>query len=731
MQRPISQSQQILARAVAAHRAGNLTQAELLYKLVLQADNKQADALHMLGVIEGQRGNFAAGLRRIDEALRIRPKSAEMLINLGRMQGELGHYADAAATYKKVLALDPRSAVAHSNMSIALRRLGRCEEALAHCDTALKLSPNYADAWSNRGNVLFDRKRLDEALADYGKAVALQPAHAQAHLGRGNVLTALSRYDDALAAYDRALALNPKLAAALTGRGDVLHLLTRHGEAVAAYDAALAIAPDQAESHRGRGEALASLRRPVEAIAAYDRALAIDPDLPYAAAVRFFAKRQICDWSGADADGAEFAAAVECGTQKAQPLIALLAAAAPAQQMRCTAHYVADKYSPPPQPLWRGERYRHERIRLGYLSGDFRLHPVALLLAGVFETHDRSRFETTAISFGPDSGDEMRARLRGAFDSFLDLRAQGDEEIAQRLRDLEIDIVVDLGGFTAQSRPNVLARRAAPIQVNYLGYCGTMAASWMDYILADRTVIPPDHAAFYSEKIAWLPDSYMANDASRRIAERTPTRNECGLPDAALVFCCFNNAYKIAPVVFDVWARLLQAVDNSVLWLSEANAAGEANLRREAERRGLAAQRLIFAPRLPDLGEHLARQRQADLFLDTFPYNAHTTASDALWAGLPVLTCLGPTFAGRVAASLLRAVGLPELVTGSIPEYEALAQKLAREPALLASFKGRLGQNRLTFPLFDTARFTRNIEAAYTTMRQRYQRGEQPEFFAV
>lgn len=731
MQRSIPQWQQLLARAVAAHQAGNLGHAEQLYKLVLQADARQFDALHMLGIVESQRGNFAAGLQRIGEALRVRPNSVDALVNLGRIQGELGRNDDALSTYRKALALDPRSAVAHNNISIVLRRLGRHDEALAACDATLKLAPNYADAWSNRGNVLLDLGRIEEALADYDKALALQPAQAQAQLGRGNVFDKLGRSDDALAAYDRALALNPRSAEAHFGRGNVLHQLGRHAEALAAYDSALAIKPDYAECQQGRGEIFTALRQPVEAIAAYDRALAIDPELAYAEGARLSAKMQICDWSdGEDACG-RFSLAVERGERKSRPFVMLLASSSPAQQKVCAERYIADRHPPSPRPLWQGERYRHERIRIAYLSADFRLHPVALLLAGMFEAHDRARFEISGVSFGPDAEDEMRARLRGAFDRLVDVGAQGDRDIAQYMRDMEIDIAVDLNGFTAGSRPNVLAQRPAPVQVNYLGYSGTMGASYMDYILVDRTVIPPEHEAFYTESIAWLPDAFMGNDAARRIAERTPTRGECGLPNTGFVFCCFNAVAKITPELFNIWARLLQAVDGSVLWLSEANAAAEANLRHEAKLRGVSGERLVFAPRLPDAAIHLARQRQADLFLDTLPYNAHATACDALWAGLPVLTCIGSTFAGRVAASLLRATGLSELVTESLSDYEALALQLAGDPARLAGIKAKLARNRLASPLFDTRRFTRNIEAAYIAMWNRHQRGDPPRSFAV
>jgi predicted O-linked N-acetylglucosamine transferase (SPINDLY family) len=356
---------------------------------------------------------------------------------------------------------------------------------------------------------------------------------------------------------------------------------------------------------------------------------------------------------------------------------------------------------------------------------------VAYLTAGMFEAHDRSHFETTAVSLAPAANDEMQTRLRGAFDRFIDVGARSDKQIAELLRELEIDIAVDLNGFTENSRPNVLAQRAAPVQVSYLGYSGTMGASYIDYILADQTVIPPEHAGFYTERIASLPDTFMASDAGRRIAERTSTRYECGLPEGGFVFCCFNNPFKLAPEMFQVWMRLLAATGDSVLWLSDANATAQANLRREAEKCGVSAPRLIFAPRMPDIADHLARQRQADLFLDTLPYNAHSTASDALWAGVPVVTCSGSIFVGRVAASLLRAVGLPELVTETLPDYEALALKIAREPEFHAALKDKLARNRDVFPLFDTKRFTRNVEAAYTAMWRRSQRGEPPQNFAV
>ncbi len=646
-----------------------------------------------------------------------------------------------------------------------LRKQGQSDEALTHCDAALKIVPNYADALSNRGNVLFDLGRFDEALTDYNKAVALVPNHAQAHLGRGNVFKELERPDDALAANDRSLAGNPNLVDAWLARGELLAQLGRHDEALAAFDRARLLKPDSAEAWLDCGNSLVELKRHDEAFGAYDRALALVPDLAaawlgrasvfvefkrfadafaaydkalsldpelavhFAAGHRLYAKLSICDWNELDAEMTYLLSMLREHKPVSYPFPILSMPSTPADQLLCAKLAIADM--PPVRPVWNGEIYSHDRIRIAYLSSDLREHAVAYLTAGLFEHHDKSRFETTAISFDAKQESEVGRRVKAAFDRFIDAPSRSDQDVAELIRQLEIDIVVDLNGFTRNSRLGIFARRPAPIQVNYLGYAGTMGAGFYDYIVADATVIPKEHFEFYSEKVVWLPDSFLVNDDKRSIAERTPSRAELRLPERGFVFCSFNQSYKIEPAVFDVWMRLLKAVDGSVLWLKENDAAASYNLRLEAERRGVAPDRLVFAPSVPNVADHLARQRQADLFLDTLRYNAHTTASDALWAGVPVLTRLGSTFAGRVAGSLVRAVGLPELITESLADYEALALKLAREPELIGTIKAKLARNRGSFPLFDTARFTRNIEAAYTAMWQRAQRAEPPQSFAV
>jgi predicted O-linked N-acetylglucosamine transferase (SPINDLY family) len=689
------------------------------------------------------RGTVLAELKRCDEAfaaydkaLALKPDLAEAWVGHGNVFTDLRRFDEAFAAYKRALALQPDLAEAWLGCGNAFTGLKRFDEALGAHDKALALKPDLAEAWFGRGQVFTSLKRFDEALAANDKALALKPDLAEAWFSRGNVFTGLRRFDEALAAHDQALALKADLAEAWFGRGNVFAEIRRFDEAISSYDKALVLKPDLAEAWLGRGTALDQLKRFAEALAAYDQALNLKPDLEYAEGVRLSAKITSCDWVTIEVEILHFLSAVTNQKLLTDPFTLLVIPTSSANQLQVTKTFVADQISIP--ALWRGQIHSHDRIRIGYFSADFRRHPVAQLAVGLFEQHDKLRFEITAISFGPDDGSDLHARIKSAAENFVDVRAMSDEELAQFIRNREIDVLVDLMGFTAYSRFGVISRRAAPIQVNFLGYPGTMGADFVDYIIADPTIIPKEHFPFYSEQVVWLPDTHLPtayrrkeNNSHSESHKRVPTRGECNLAEAAFVFCCFNGSHKISPIIFDLWMRLLRAVPDGVLWLSKPNPTAEANLGKEAERRGVSRERLIFAPRADEMSDHLARLRLADLFLDTLPYNAHTTACDALWAGVPVLTCAGETFAGRVAASLLRAVGLPELVATSLEDYEAVALKLAHDPSFLQAIKVKLLHNRDTYPLFDTARFTRHIEAAYATMWERYQRGEEPQAFAV
>lgn len=465
-----------------------------------------------------------------------------------------------------------------------------------------------------------------------------------------------------------------------------------------------------------------------EAISSYNRASAIEPDLEFIQGALLQAKMQICDWSSFCQDLIKMESDIQAGGKAFTPFSTLAFMDSLALQKKAAEINAPPAIAPTRTPTKSGNR--NNRIRLGYFSADFFNHATMHLMAELFDCHDTSKFHLFGFSFGPPIHDEMSRRASSAIETFIDVRDKSDREIIDLANQLELDIAVDLKGYTKFSRPGTFAGRCAPVQVSYLGYPGTMGAEYFDYIIADTTVIPDDTVAEYTEKIVFMPDSYQVNDSKRKISSRIFSRQEMGLPESGFVFCCFNNNFKLLPATFDVWMRLLRSVQNSVLWLLEDNPTVAGNLRKEAEARGVAGERLVFARRMP-LDEHLARHRLADLFLDTLPYNAHTTASDALWAGLPVLTCTGKSFAGRVAASLLNAVGLPELITGSYREYEEKAMVLATHADQLVQLRAKLATNRLTCPLFDTSLFARHIESAYQIMHERSLAGLPPEHMVV
>lgn len=696
----------------------------------LQLRPQFADALYNRGNALRALQRFGEALESYDGALQLKPDLIHALINRGLALQALGRWAEALTSFERALQLDPSSGDALNNLGNTLLELLRPADALACYQRALSLQPHSVDALNNCGNALMKLDRPTEALHSYERALQLHPQHVEALNNCGNALLALRRTREALTRFEQALQLRPALADAHYNAGNALGALRRFDEAVACYERALKLHPEFAEAIESCAGALGSLRRHEEEAQWFSRLLTLAPDRDYALGNLARARMQCCDWGDLPGISARIAAETSIGRLAALPGALLALCDDPAQQLQCARSFVNHKHPPACAPMWNGEPYRHSGIRVAYISADFYAHATSHLMAQLFEMHDKRRFETLAISIGPDIRDRMRERLERCFDRFIDAREMSDEAVARLLREAEVDIAVDLKGFTADARPGILAFRPAPIQVNYLGYPGSMGADYIDYVLADRTVIPPEHFPYYSEQVVHLPHSYQPNDSSRRIAQRTPSRTEVGLPDGAFVFCCFNNNYKITPAVYDIWMRLLQQTPNSVLWLFEGNAAARRNLSREARRRGVDPERLVFAPR-QNIEEHLARQRLANLFLDTFPCNAHTTASDALWAGLPVLTLLGNTFAGRVAASLLRAVGLPELVTHTAAEYESLALELALAPQRLTALTERLRANRDAAPLFDARRYCSGLELAYEEMVRRRERGQQPGHFAA
>jgi len=686
----------LVQQALSFHRSGRVGKAISVYRQLLARFPGHARLLFLLGSAETQRGHAAEGLRALEQSL----------------------------------AADPFSADAYNNRGLALQNLRRLDEALLSYDRAIALKPGSSEAFINKGLVLRDQGRFQEALESFERALDIDPGNPEQHNNRGNVLLDLGRAGEALAGFDRAIELNPSYPEAFANRGSALQELGRMAEALASIDHAIALNPKLAEAHNLRGDLLLKARREPEARASFEKAYSLNPNLDFVYPRLLYSRLRTCDWNNIESQLLRLQARISRGEQPCIPFDALGLTGSPSVQRRVAQAYAARKFPPRvelgPIPMRQGST----KIRLGYYSADYRDHATTRLIAELFELHDRTRFELVGFDFGPESHDQMHERVQAAFDRFVDVRKMSDRDVAKLSRELQIDIAVDLKGFTEDGRPGIFAERAAPVQVNYLGFPGTMGADYIDYIVADHVLIPAASQSHYSEKIVFLPDSYQANDRKRTISDRSFGGDELGLPAASFVFCCFNNNYKITPPTFDAWMRILKRVEASVLWLIEDSPTAAANLRKEAGKRGVRAERLIFAQRMA-LPEHLARHRSAHLFLDTLPYNAHTTASDALWAGLPVLTCAGQAFASRVAASLLNAIGLPELVTYDLVDYEALAVELATNPPKLAQVRHKLQANRLTMPLFDSPRLARHLEAAYAEMHEKHLAGLPPDHILV
>jgi len=722
------------------------------------------EALFNKAVALAQLKRFAEAVSSYDKALAVRPDSANCSYNRGIALAALGGLEDALVSYDKALALNPKFAPAWDNRGNVLRDLKRPEQALESYDKALSLHPNDFRALYNRATALADLRRFEEAVASYERALALQPRFADALFNRGVALWHLKRVADSLASYDAALAADPDHVVTLLNRAFLQQEVGRFNEALADYDKVIALEPERERAWNGRGTILHALKRGKEALASFDKAvelgpdyadaltnrahlcwaengdyagatadlraaLAANPDQPYARGELLHLKMYGADWEDFESEKALIDHGVRGGHRVVRPFVYQALSGSPADLQACSRIFASSLF---PAPLQRAPPfpYAHDKIRIGYVSGEFREQATAYLMAGLYELHDRGKFEIIAIDNGGGDGSAMRRRLEAAFDRIITITKMSDDEATNQIRAAEIDILVNLNGYFGAPRMGIFARRAAPIQINYLGFPATLGVPYMDYIFADKVVIPEEERQFYDEQVIYLPHSYQVNDRKRPIAAEAPTRAALGLPGKEFVFCNFNQSYKITPSVFASWMRILKAVDGSVLWLLKSKPVFEMNLSYAAERHGVEPRRLIFAPSLPP-DQHLARLKQADLFLDSLPYNAHTTASDALWAGLPLLTCRGTTFPGRVAASLLGAIGMPELVTDCMEDYEALAIRLARNVDELNNLKQKLARNRLTTPLFDTDLFRRNIELAYTAIWEAWKKGEVLNSFAA
>jgi predicted O-linked N-acetylglucosamine transferase (SPINDLY family) len=718
-------------RGAVLARMGRWAEAAADFERVLKIDPRAMDALVNRAGALRMLGRAREALQAYDRALALQPRNPALLTARGGLLNELGRPDEALNSLERAIGLGGADAERLHQLGLVLTRLGRPQDALQVLDQAVAMAPGYAPAHVGRGLALRALGRPMEALAALDEAVRLQPDWAEPWNDRALVLHwDLRRSEAALASFDRCLVLSPDFAAALANKGALLWQMDRIDAASAYLDRALALDPDLPAALHNRADMTWARRRLFEpARRDLDRLLKINPDYPFARGALMHVKGHVCDWAGYDLALGDIDKAVRAGKLAIEPFAYQGLSASPADMQACARLYAAARHpARPAAPIAR--RPADGKIRLGYVCGEFREQATAHLAAGLFERHDRDRFEVIAFDNGRSDGSAMRARLEAAFDRMVPIRALDDAAAAEQVRQAGVAVLINLNGYFGALRADLFARRPAPVQVNFLGFPGTLGAPYIDYIVADRIVIPQGEQGFYDEKIAWLPDCYQVNDDRRPLPAPDTDRAAHGLPEGQVVFCHFNAPYKINPEVFGAWMRILQGVDGAVLWLLQGVAPCGDNLRREAAARGVDPGRLIFAPALPHQA-HLARQPLADLFLDSWPSNAHTTASDALWMGLPLITRLGSAFSGRVAASLLQAAGLSDLIAGDRQAYEDMAIGLGRDPARLAGLRQRVTAARDHAPLFDTGLYARRIEAAYTTMAALWREGRPPASFTV
>jgi protein O-GlcNAc transferase len=718
-----------LDRALARQQEGNLPEAERLCRQLLREQPQNADALHLLGILALQAGQPQAAIEPISQSLDCNPEQPVAHMNLGVALQQSNHLYRALDCFERALQLAPENPAALNNHGHVLLELHRPAEALRSLELALQFEPNFPLALNNLGNALKALDRPSEALERYERALRLQPDFPLALNNRGNVLRNLGRLEAALGSFEQALRLEPGHVLALYNRGNVLLELERADQALASYQAVLRLRPGYPDALFSAAMTFIKLKRFEEAQSHLRKLLKLEPQYSYAQGYCLHARLRICDWAEVEGDRHDLVASVLRGAAADVPFSFLAVSDCAAAQLQCARRFVSDRFPARDASPARHFSYSHQRIRLAYVSGDLRNHIVARLLVGMLERHDRECFEVNAISFRPPERAGFGQRVHDAFDRFIDVSARSDADVAAVMKDLEIDIAVDLAGFTEGQRTDIFARRAAPVQVNYLGFPGTMGAPYMDYIIADEFVIPPPLQLHYAEQVVYLPDCFHPID-DRRAWPLKASRAQFGLPDNALVCCSLNNSYKYSAAMLDLWLRVVQRVPEAVLWLLADDASTEGHLRQYTQRRGLRSDRLVLSRRVA-YEENLARLSCADLFLDTLPFNAGATASDVLWTGVPLLTCAGEAFASRMAGSLLRSAGLAELIALDLKDYERRALQLLGAPARLSQLRLELEAARKHGALFDTERNCRHLEAAFQIMWQRAQRGEAPSPITV
>ena len=708
----------LLGKAIDKFQNGDPHKAEEFLLQVLEVDEYNLPALEIISFIKSSLGNHSDAKKYLGKLIQLNPNNSNALRLLGVGFAHQKMWIEAIDYFNKSVKANPNNGVAYSNLGNALLELRRNEEALTAYEKATSIDPGYAEGWSNKGNALFKLKRYDEGLAAYDKAISINPGYLEAMSNKANSLTQLKRYDEALALYDTVLSINPNYAEAHSNKSTCLRFMLEYTRAFESAQKAISLKSDHPEAWGNLAEIFYENRLYDQAIESFINARSLDISIAFIDGIILGIQEVIGDWSSYALKISQLPAEIESSKEVLLPFSALSMFDDPTLQLKSSKIW-ANATHPPQDSLGPILKHNHPKIKVAYFSADFKDHAVSYLTAELFELHDRNQFEVYAFSLKRNQS-AIRERLVAGFDHFIEVDDKTDIEIATLVRNLEIDIAVDLGGHTQDARTGIFSYRAAPIQVNFLGFAGTMGASYMDYIVADKVVIPPEHQQYYLEKKVYLPNSYMVDDSKRVPSNKQFSRSEFGLPENGAIFCCFNNSYKFNPPRVASFAKILTKTPNSVLWVSENNASFKKNLLAEFAKLGVPENRIVFAGRVNALEDHLARYRLADLFLDTSPYNAHTTALDSLKAGVPIITLAGKAFASRVGASLLTAIGLPELITNSEEEFVELASQLGQDAQKLKLLKDKLAANYLTMPLFNSKLFCKHLEAAYQEMHRHY-----------
>jgi len=715
-----------LVRAFDLLKKNDFANAKLIYENILSVDKKNFDALFFLGVILIKFKNYKKARELLEQVVLIKPNFADAYNNIGICLEKLNDLDGAIKNYNLAINNRPNFAEAHNNIGVVFQKLRNFDQAILQYKKAISYKNLYLDAYINLANLFKETKQFEEAIKNFDLAINLNPNLAEVYNNKGNALKEIRKFEEAIKNYDLAINLNPNLAEVYNNKGNALKEIRKFEEAIKNYDLAINLNPNFAEAYFNTATTLQDIKNFEKAVLYFEKALLLDKEIPFCKGYLLHAKMLCCNWSGLNELYKEIYNDVEKNRYSATPFGYQAICDDESNLQKCAQLYSNKRFPEIKNNLFSKKVSKNKKIKIGYLCGEFREQATSILMTEVWEKHNKEDFEIIAFDSGWDDKSVRRNRIINAFDKFIDISKVSDLDAAKIIYKEQIDILINLNGFFGTGRPVVFSYRPAGIQINYLGFPGTIGSKYIDYILCDQTVVPLESKKFYNEKIIYLPDSYQANDTKRNISDKKFLREELSLPNESFVFCCFNNNYKITPNMFDVWARLLKKIDNSVLWLIEGNSEATENLKKEVKIRNIDASRLIFAKRMK-LEDHLARHKNADLFLDTLPYNAHTTASDSLWAGLPVLTCLGKAFPGRVAASLLRSLDLPELITYSENEYISKAEELALNKEKLTLIKNKLDINKFSQPLFNTELFCRSLESAFKIIFEKHSLGLETE----